>query len=119
MKNGPYKEIENLARLMDDQFEIFGFKFGLNFILDWIPEIGDIVSTSIALYVFSLAQKYQISAWIKFRMLLNIAIFFIVGLVPGLGDLFGAWWKPNRKNVELLRRYAGTQAQRQALPAPG
>ena len=99
-------EIEFLAKLMDDQFELFGLRFGLNFILDLIPEIGDIVTTAIALYIFGLAVRYRVSAWTKLRMLVNIGIYFIVGLIPWIGDLFGAWWKPNRRNLNLLKTRA-------------
>jgi hypothetical protein len=106
MENIPPKtlaRIETLARLMDDQFELFGFRFGLNFIIDLIPEIGDIITTMIALYIFGVAMQYKISKWVMARMLLNIAIYFIVGLIPWLGDLFGVWWKPNRRNLQLLQ----------------
>jgi len=96
--------LEILAKLMDDQFEVLGFRFGVNFIIDLIPEIGDIVTTGIALYIFGLAIRYNISTWTKLHMLANIAIYFIVGLILWLGDFFGAWWKPNRKNIELLRQ---------------
>ena len=36
----------------------------------------------------------------------NIAIYFLVGLIPWLGVLFDTWWKPNRRNIHLLRNYA-------------
>jgi Domain of unknown function (DUF4112) len=97
-------QLERLAALMDNQFEVLGFKFGLNLIIDFIPWVGDFISTTIALYIFTMALKYRISYFVIFRMLLNIGIFFMVGLVPWLGDLFGAWWKPNIRNLNLLRR---------------
>lgn len=106
MENQPkriYPEIENLAALMDDRFELFGFRFGLNFIIDLIPGIGDVATTLVALYIFGLAIKYKIPKWTGFRMILNIAIYFIVGLIPWLGDIFGVWWKPNRRNLKLLQ----------------
>jgi hypothetical protein len=33
-----------------------------------------------------------------------------VGLIPLAGDLFGAWWKPNIRNINLLRRRATVSA---------
>jgi hypothetical protein len=42
---------------------------------------------------------------------LNIAIYFVGGLVPFAGDLFGAWWKPNIRNINLLRRRATVSAE--------
>lgn len=103
--------LESLAKLMDDKFELFGFRFGLNFIIDLIPGIGDIITTVIALYIFSAALKYKISPFTVARMLFNIAIYFIIGLIPWLGDVFGAWWKPNKRNMNLLRRELSSQTR--------
>ncbi len=96
--------LEALATLMDDRFEIFGFRFGLNFIIDLIPVAGDVITTAIALYVFLTAIRYRISPWTVARMVFNILVYFIIGLIPYLGDIFGAWWKPNKRNVNLLRK---------------
>ena len=87
---------------MDDKFELFGFRFGLNFIIDLIPVAGDIITTAIALYIFGLALKYNLSKWKMFRMAFNIAVYFLIGLIPWVGDFFGAWWKPNKRNVKLI-----------------
>src|SRR6266851_2956044 len=35
----------------------------------------------------------------------------VVGRLPWLGDLFGAWWKPNIRNLNLLRRRATVSAE--------
>ena len=54
-------KLEFLAALMDDKLSIFGFRIGLNFIIDLIPGIGDILTTMIALYIFSVAWTYKLS----------------------------------------------------------
>ena len=105
------KNLERLARLMDDQFELLGFKFGINFIVDLVPEVGDIITTAIAMYIFFQALRYDIPKSTIARMMTNIGIYFLVGLVPWLGDLFGAWWKPNRRNVDLLRKALSAQSK--------
>ena len=84
-------QIEYLAALMDDRFEMFGFRFGLNMIIDLIPGIGDIVTTIVALYIFVLAFKYKTSAFVHLRMVLNIAVYFIIigrcgNRVAGIGS---------------------------------
>ena len=40
----------------------------------------------------------------------NIAIYFLVGLVPWVGDLFDVWWKPNIRNLKLLTSRATVSA---------
>jgi hypothetical protein len=46
---------------------------------------------------------------------LNIAIYFVVGIIPFIGYLFGVWWKPNIRNLNLLKKRAtvsGEEAKR-------
>ena len=35
-------------------------------------------------------------------MATNLAIEFIIGSIPIIGDIFDALWKANKKNVELI-----------------
>jgi Domain of unknown function (DUF4112) len=106
------RELEVLSQIMDNQFRIpvLGWRFGLNAIIDLIPQFGDIATSIIALYVLVSAVRYRVSKITLARMAVNIAIYFIVGMVPWLGDLFGAWWKPNIRNINLLRRRATVSA---------
>jgi hypothetical protein len=41
----------------------------------------------------------------------NIAIYFLVGLIPWVGDLFDVWWKPNIRNLKLLSSRATVSAE--------
>ncbi len=96
--------LEKFTSIMDDQFEFLGFRFGINFFIDLVPGIGDIASTIIASYIFLKALEYRLPWFTLLRMLLNIGIFFLASLVPVIGDLFAAWWKPNRRNLKILRK---------------
>jgi len=106
------RELEVLSQLMDNQFQVpvIGWRFGLNAIIDLIPEVGDIATTIVALYILVSAVRYRVPKITLLRMGLNIAIYFIGGLVPFAGDLFDAWWKPNIRNINLLRRRATVSA---------
>ena len=107
------RELEVLSQLMDNRFRVpvLGWRFGLNAIIDLIPAVGDIATTIIALYVLVSAVRYRVPKITLLRMGLNIAIYFVGGLVPFVGDLFAAWWKPNIRNVKLLRRRATVSAK--------
>jgi uncharacterized protein DUF4112 len=107
------RELEVLSQLMDNQFQVpvIGWRFGLNAVIDLIPEVGDIATTIVALYILVSAVRYRVPKITLLRMGLNIAIYFIGGLVPFAGDLFGAWWKPNIRNINLLRRRATLSAE--------
>jgi hypothetical protein len=106
------RELEVLSQLMDNQFQVpvIGWRFGLNAVIDLIPEFGDIATTIVALYILVSAVRYRVPKITLLRMGLNIAIYFIGGLVPFAGDLFDAWWKPNIRNINLLRRRATASA---------
>jgi Domain of unknown function (DUF4112) len=52
------------------------------------------------------------------RMLSNLGVDFVVGLVPLVGDLFDIGFKANRRNAHLLRRhFAERLAGEPAAPA--
>ncbi len=107
------REIEVLAQVMDNQFAIpvLGWRFGLNAIIDLIPGVGDIATSLVAVYVLISAVRYRVPKITLLRMGLNIAIYFLGGLVPWVGDLFAAWWKPNIRNLKLLYKRAAVSAE--------
>lgn len=107
------RELEVLSQWMDNQFRIpvIGWRFGLNAVIDLIPGIGDVMTTIVALYVLVSAVRYRVPKITLLRMALNIAIYFVIGLLPWIGDLFAAWWKPNIRNITLLRRRATVSAE--------
>ena len=43
---------------------------------------------------------------VQLRMLLNVGIDLLVGLVPFVGDVADVFWKSNTKNMALLERHA-------------
>src|SRR5258706_3098302 len=106
------RELEVLSQIMDNQFRVpvLGWRFGLNAIIDLIPQFGDVATTIVALYVLVSAVRYRVPKITLLRMGTNIAIYFLVGLLPFIGDLFDAWWKPNIRNINLLRRRATVSA---------
>jgi hypothetical protein len=48
-------------------------------------------------------------------MLGNVAIDFVLGVVPLVGDLFDLVFKANRKNAMLLERHLTRQVEKQRL----
>ena len=111
------RELEVISQLMDNQFRIpvLDWRFGLNAIIDLIPQFGDVATSIIALYLLVSAVRYRVPKITLLRMGLNIAIYFVVGLIPFIGYAFGVWWKPNIRNLNLLRKRAtvsGEEARR-------
>src|SRR5438876_6683874 len=99
------RELEVLSQVMDNQFRVplLGWRFGLNAIIDLIPEVGDIATTIVALYILVSAVRYRVPKITLLRLRLNVVIHFVVGMLPFVGYLFDVWWKPNIRNLRLLR----------------
>ena len=106
------RELEVLGQIMDNQFRIpvLDWRFGLNAIIDLIPQFGDVATTIVALYILVSAVRYRVPKITLLRMALNIAIYFVVGAIPFAGYLFAVWWKPNIRNLKLLHRRATVSA---------
>ena len=102
------QSIERLSWLMDDLFRIpvLGWRFGLDAIIGLVPALGDTTTTLASFYILASGVRYRVPKITLLRMGLNIAIDYVVGSLPLVGDLFDAWWKSNRMNVELLKRRA-------------
>ena len=106
------RELEVFSQFMDNQFRIpvLGWRFGMNAIIDLIPGVGDVTTSIVALYLLVSAVRYRVPKVTLLRMALNIAIYFVGGLVPFAGDVFAIWWKPNIRNLNLLRARATVSA---------
>jgi Domain of unknown function (DUF4112) len=100
--------LERLGWLMDDLFRIpvLGWRFGLDAIIGLVPALGDTTTSLVSLYILASAVRYRVPKITLLRMGVNIAIDYLLGSVPVVGDLFDAYWKSNKMNVELLKRRA-------------
>jgi len=98
---------------MDDLFRVpvLGWRFGLDALVGLIPGFGDTGTTLVSFYILAAAVRYRVPKITLLRMGLNIAIDYVVGSLPVVGDLADAWWKSNRMNVELLRKRATVSAE--------
>ena len=106
-KDDLLRELGQIASWMDARFIIPGtnIRFGLDSLIGLVPGIGDTIGLGISGYIFHRAVQHGIPHHMKIRMLFNIFIDWVIGLIPLLGDLFDVKWKANTKNVELLRKH--------------
>lgn len=91
-----------LAYLLDAQFSIAGFKFGMDALIGLIPVAGDTIALVAGLYPLYLARKHQLGRQVELRMLANLAIDYFGGMIPLVGDLFDATYRSNLKNLAVL-----------------
>jgi len=58
-------------------------------------------------YLILLGSRLGAPKPVLARMVLNVALDTIAGVVPVVGDLFDVAWKANTRNMALLERYIG------------
>src|SRR5947207_10133736 len=70
------RELEVLSQIMDNQFRIpvLGWRFGLNAIIDLIPEFGDVATPIGGFYILVSAVRYRLPKTTLLPLGLNIRI---------------------------------------------
>ena len=99
--------LDMLAKLLDNQFAIPGtsYRFGLDGLMGLIPYVGDIAGFIVSGLLFRTMLKRGAGPLLMLRMMGNMVLDTVVGIIPIVGDLFDFGFKANRRNVNLLREY--------------
>lgn len=87
------------------------FRLGLSPLIGLVPVIGDFAGLVLSLYVLKEARSVDAPKRIQARMIRNMLIEFVGGLIPVIGDAFDAIFKANTRNTELLRGYIHEQLE--------
>ena len=98
------ERVRGLARTLDAKFEVAGIKFGWDAIIGLVPVAGDIAMAAIGTYPLYIAHKHKLGKFVRARMIGNLALDWVVGSVPLVGDLFDVAFKSHIKNARLLER---------------
>ena len=99
------KLIKRVSKLMDEEFSIGGFRFGLDPILNFIPIAGDIGGYMVSVALILTMLKHGVSGKLAVKMLGNATLDALVGSIPILGWVFDFTFKANTKNVKLLSEH--------------
>jgi len=93
---------QRLMKLMDTQFNLFGIRFGLDPLLDFLPGIGSLIGAIVSCYLFWIAYKLHVPSKLYWRMGWHIFLDFILGELPLIGWLFDMLYHSNEINLKLL-----------------
>ena len=97
-----------LSNILENQFNLFGFRFGVSAIIDLIPGLGDILDALLSCYIVRAAIQMHIPKTKIAQMIWNILFSFLIGLIPLVGDTAYIFYKPNLRNITILKRYENT-----------
>lgn len=96
---------EVLTKLLEKQFGIGRFRFGLDPLLGLLPGLGDVIALLISLYLVWIGIKMRIPDKHIARMVRNVMFDFLIGLIPFFGDLSDFVYKANSRNLKILHEY--------------
>ncbi|KAF5021668.1 hypothetical protein F66182_6288 [Fusarium sp. NRRL 66182] len=105
-------------------FSCLGIRFGWGSVLGLIPAVGDVLDMLLALLVMKTCMQIDggLPTSIKSKMMVNIIMDFVIGIVPFLGDIADAAFKANTKNAAILEAYLREEGRKNlkksGLPVP-
>ncbi len=101
------KWVTAASHLLDNQFRLPGtkFRFGLDPLMGLVPIVGDLGSFAISGALVMTMARHGASRHVILRMLFNIFLDAIIGIIPVIGWIFDFTYKANQRNVELLQHH--------------
>jgi uncharacterized protein DUF4112 len=99
------ERVRTFARVFD--------RYGLDAIIGLVlPGIGDVIGSLLGLYIVGIALRRKVSTVVVVRMLINLGLDLLIGVVPVVGDIADFAFRANEKNLALLEaRSAGGPAR--------
>ena len=96
--------LKRLSHKLDEAFTVPGTerKIGIDPIIGLIPGGGDLIGGVLSIYIMYAGIGMGVSRAVIIRMFGNVALEFVIGCIPIIGDLFDATWKSNQRNVKLI-----------------
>ena len=98
--------LDRLAELLDASIQVPGttFRIGLDPLLGLIPGIGDLLTGIVSMWIVIQAWRVGATFGTVLRMMFNVVVDVVIGIIPLFGDLADFVLRTNRKNVALLVR---------------
>jgi Domain of unknown function (DUF4112) len=105
------ERLRRWSRQLDSAFEIpgLGIRFGWDPLIGLLPWAGDLITPLFSVAVIATGIQLGVPRIVQMRMLLNVLLDAVLGVVPVVGDLFDVAWKANDMNMRLLERHAGQE----------
>lgn len=105
----PIPVIERLVWWLESALRVPGtrWRVGLDAILGLFPGFGDVLSAIMATLLLAAAIQHRVPFVILVRMAFFLLLDLLIGLIPVAGDVADVFFKSNRRNLDLLKRFAG------------
>jgi hypothetical protein len=102
------RRIGRVTNALDELVRVPGteFRFGLDPIVGLIPIVGDAMAAVVGGWVIAEAARFGIPRIVLGRMIVNLLVDLVIGLIPFIGDVFDFAIRSNARNIGLFRRHA-------------
>lgn len=106
------RDAGRVARLMDTRFRVPGteFRFGYDAVIGIVPGIGDTLTTVIGLVPLLAAIRGKAPPGLVARMLWNLFVDWLLGIIPIIGFVLDSTYKAHTKNATLLDEWISRRA---------
>ncbi|MEQ8912024.1 MAG: DUF4112 domain-containing protein [Pseudomonadales bacterium] len=103
------ERVRTVSSWMDTRYRVPGtsYRFGLDPIISLLPVVGDTASLLISVYPILEAKRAGVRRRTLAKMLANLGLDWLVGLIPLIGVIPDAWYKANTRNLKLLEKELG------------
>lgn len=102
------RTLRTIQQALDEAFRVpgTGIRFGWDSIVGLVPWAGDAVTAALACVIVFQAHRMRVPRVVLLRMIGNVALDLLIGIVPVFGDVADVFWKANTRNMALLERHA-------------
>lgn len=101
------RRVEAMEHLLEGlvTVPIINRKVGLDVLLDFVPFAGDAIAAGMGGWLIWEARNIGMSRWHMLRMAGNVAIDFLLGLIPWVGAIPDFFFRSNTRNVRMIKRH--------------
>ena len=101
------RRVTTVGWLLDDTLRLprTNRTFGVDAAVGVVPVLGDAFAAVVSWYIVLEAVRLRAPPRIVGRMLFNVGVDFLLGVLPVLGFFLDVMWPANEKNAKLLETY--------------
>ncbi len=101
------QRIEAMEMVLERAFTIPGIrrKIGLDVLLDIIPVVGGTAAAAMGSWLIWEARNLGMSRWHLLRMAGNVALDWLLGLIPFIGAIPDFFFRSNTRNLRIVKRW--------------
>lgn len=107
-RSQPKPWVATMANWLDTRYRVPGtdWKFGLDAVIGLVPVAGDTLTTLVGSAMLVEAVRLKVGPKVIAKMVGNLAIDWVVGLVPGADLVLDVAFKAHARNAKLLMEAA-------------